>query len=256
MKLLDTTELAFKSADPSKILILSVSGGRDSTAMALSLWDFITKYPDDYNIRLLFETTGFNKVKSVHIVHRLAKMTGWPLDIVRYQGPLKPLAILKESFYAIPKALEILQLDKNRSYKKVFKCCKLLKKKPAENHIKTFDRNKVIIALGFKDGDRARHRKYRLGQLREWDTFFRTKVNGYTYFYPLRDCQERDIKKILKSFGFDNIESSGCSKCPIFCIAKWDKKDPEASIRSKRYAKQLGISFPNDEQTEIRDYCK
>ena len=248
-------ENAFLDFDFDKTLILSVSGGRDSTAMALALWDFTTLYPRDYDIRLLYETTGFNKSEATRTVKRLAEDTGWPLDIVKYQGPRRPIDILKESFYAIPKALKIIEEGGKKTYKKVFACCNWLKKKPANDYIKSLDRDKVIIALGFKAGDKALHRIYRLKQLREWNTYFRTKANGYTYFYPLRDAQESTIERILRRFGYGEVKSSGCAICPIFCVAKWHKKDPETDIRSRIYARRLGIDFPNHEQLTIRESC-
>ena len=246
---------AFSSFDFDKTLILSVSGGRDSTAMALALWDYTVLYPDNYDIRLLYETTGFNKSKATATVKRLAKNTGWHLDIVKYQGDKRPIQILKESFRAIPKALKIIEEGDRKTYKKVFACCKHLKKKPAKLYIKKSNPDKVIIAIGFKIGDKALHRYYRMKELVEWNTYFRTKVNGYTYFYPLRDCQEKDIDTILRNFGYGDTESSGCWLCPIFCVAKWHKKDPESDIKSRVYARGLGIEFPDSEQLTLRESC-
>lgn len=249
-------DFGFDTLDFDKKIILSVSGGRDSTAMSLELWDYVIFHQIDADILLMYENTSFNRSSGTKTVKLLAEKTGWPLEVVKYKGELRPIDILKESFRSIPKAIELSQHIKRKSYKKVFKCCDLLKKQPVQKYISQFSPKGIIIVLGIKGGDNALHRRYRMNQLRLWDTFFRThKKNGYTYFYPLRDAQESDIEQTLTNYGFQDTKGSGCAMCPIFCIADWDEKDPATAIRSKKYAMLLGVELRAENQPPLRAFC-
>ena len=242
----------FDTLDFSKKIFICASGGRDSTAMALALKDYSPSSLG--NISLLWENTRVTKLSARKTLERLADYTGFPLIEVRYEGKEKPIQILKESFKQIPKALEHVELGK-KSYKKFFRCCDVLKKQPSKDFISQFEKDEIILFLGFKAGDKALHRVYRMSELRGWDTFYRRKKDGYLYFYPLRDCQEKDIETILKHHEFESTKSSGCTMCPVFCVADWDKKDPETARRSKALAKRLGIDLRAENQRSILEFC-
>ena len=248
---------SFETLDFDKKIILCVSGGKDSTAMALSLWDHCLFHQIDADISLLFGDTRINRSKGRETIKQLAEKTGWPIHTARYEG--KPLQVLHDSFRIIPKAIEQAQGHANggpKSYKTLFPCCAILKKKPMDNYIKSLQGQEVILLLGLKGGDAALHRKYRMGQLREWNTFYRRhKKNGILYYYPLRDCQQSDIERVLKNYGFEDVESSGCSICPIFCVADWKHKDPDTWRRSMAMSERLGIPIRAENQLGIEGFC-
>ena len=247
---------SFETLDFSKEIIVLASGGRDSSAMALSLAEYVKEKGLDSNIRLLFGDTHLNRTKARQTIIKLEEVTGFPLETVKYQGNRRVIDILEESFRMIPKAIERLQFS-GKSYKTLFLCCDVLKKRPMGQYLKAQDSNRIIQLLGIKDGDLALHRKYRMGQLREWNTYYRKhKKSGLLYYYPLRDCQEADIARILMKHGFDRTVGSGCSVCPIFCVAKWDMKDPETARRSKLMAKRLGIDLRAESQTGLMEFCE
>lgn len=246
----------FETLNFSKGIIVLASGGRDSSAMALSLADYVKEQGLDPNIRLLFGDTHLNRAKARQTIIKLQEVTGFPLDTAKYQGERRVIDILEESFRMIPQAIERLKFG-GKSYKTLFSCCDVLKKQPMKQFLKAQDPNQIIQLLGIKDGDLALHRKYRLSQLRELNTYYRKhKKNGLLYYYPLRDCQEADISRILMKHGFDRTVGSGCAMCPIFCVANWDMKNPETARRSKLMAKRLGIELRAESQTGLMEFCE
>lgn len=250
------TEPNFETLDFSKGIFVLASGGRDSSAMALSLADHVKEKKIKADIRLLFGDTHLNRSKARQTIIKLEEVTGFPLDTAKYQGERRVIDILEESFKMIPQAIERLQFG-GKSYKTLFSCCDILKKQPMKQFLKAQDSNRIIQLLGIKDGDLALHRKYRMAQLREWNTYYRKhKKSGLLYYYPLRDCQEVDIARILMKHGFDRTVGSGCAVCPIFCVANWDMKDPETARRSKLMAKRFGIELRAESQTALMEFCK
>lgn len=243
----------FKKPDYSELpkgknIYFLASGGRDSTAMILEAWRLGIKGT------MILGDTGFNKPSAIQTLKRIEKETGFPLVRIKANIDKKPIVILKESFYKIPKALELY--NAGQTYKKVFPCCAILKKKPMVEWLRSQDPDNSVFVLGIKGGDGALHRRYRMRELRDRNTYLRRhKENDLLYIYPLRDLANNDISAILREFNYSNISSSGCSICPIFCVANWSKKDPHSSLRSIRYARKLGIDFPEAAQTELRDFC-
>ena len=224
------------------------SGGRDSTAMILEA------HKVGVVGTMVLGDTGFNSSKAIKVLERLSDLTGFSLLRVKNTwSERKPIEILRESFRAIPEALELAK--KRKSYKRVFRCCDELKKEPMKAFFKKLESDSVLV-LGIKGGDLALHRRYRMRELRDRGTFYRlNKKTGLLYYYPLRDCEESDIDAVLEEFGFRDIASSGCQLCPISCVADWQKKDPVVWLRSVRYARHLGIDFPEGNQTELMDFC-
>jgi 3'-phosphoadenosine 5'-phosphosulfate sulfotransferase (PAPS reductase)/FAD synthetase len=203
----------------------------------------------------LYGDTRINRPKGREVVQRISEKTGWPLVVARYDGDETAIAILHKSFRLIPKMIERAQML-NKSYKTLFPCCSILKKKPMSDYIKTLTGKDVVLLLGLKGGDQALHRKYRMAQLRDQGTYYRLhSKNHILYYYPLRDCHQPDIERILKRFGFGDVQSSGCAICPIFCVADWRKKDPDTWHRSILMAKSLGIPLRAENQLGLEALC-
>lgn len=244
----------YATLDLSKEIIVLASGGRDSTAMALVLWAYLRDNNLSANVTLLCGDTFYNKRNARATLKELAAFTGFPLIWAKYDGEEKPGAILRKSFDAIPLALLIAK--QNKTYKKIFVCCKKLKKDPMDNYLKQTNPDNTILVLGIKGGDSALHRRYRMRQLRDKGTFYRRhKSNNLNYFYPLRDCSNADISEVLTQFGFGKTQSSGCTLCPIFCVANWRKKDPDSHRRSHAFARSRGIKFEGLYQTDLKEFC-
>lgn len=248
-------DFGFDTLPEDKRIILSVSGGRDSTAMVLELWDYVQFHQLDLDTVLLYGDTRFNSSKAREVVETLSKKTGWELHIARYEGEERPIQILKESFQLVPKALS--QLDEGKKeVKNLFRCCDVLKKRPIHDYLKQYEKDSFIVVLGIKGGDGALHRRYRMRELRKQGTFYRTKKNdGIMYFYPLRDAQERDILNTLRRFHMDHVRGSGCVMCPFFLIYDMDGKDLSAARRSRLFAKLNGIEPRIENQPPLRAFC-
>jgi len=223
-----------------------VSGGKDSTAMVLQA------YEERIKGELLYGDTRLELKGSLPVIERLADYTGFPLHIVRYQGEKKPIQVLKESFKNIPKALDFMQKT-GKFRRNMFHCCNILKHQPMREFQKQHNEDSCF-ALGLKGSDGAIHRRYRMRQLREQDTFFRKHTNGFLYYYPLRDWTQVQVYEMLKKHGFQDVESTGCTICPIFCLfVSWKNKDPDTWRRSVQFADRLGIEHPASGQQFFRD---
>ena len=227
-----------------------VSGGRDSTAMVLKALD------EDLTGTLVYGDTRLNMKQSFDSLKKLESYTGWPLEIVRYEGEKKPIVVLKESFSKIPQAVEYMK-ETGVFKRNMFQCCNILKHKPMIEHAKRQGVNACFV-LGLKGSDQSITRIYRMKQLRELNTYYRRIVkNNLLYYYPLRDWTEGQVTEKLQEHGFNNTHSSGCTICPIFCMFEnWRKKDPNTWRRSVQMADRLGIEHPAQGQqflTECRE---
>jgi len=225
--------------------------------MALALADYVYQYEHEYEISLLFGDTHLNRKVGRNTIARLAEETGFPLVVAKYQGEDRVIDVLRQSFKMIPKAIERHKFHSTgaKSYKTLFPCCDVLKKRPMKQFLGTLTKDSTIQLLGIKAGDNAIHRRYRLRQLRNAGTFYRKQTNGFLYYYPLRDCQEQDIEAVLTEHDFQDTQSSGCSVCPIFCVADWDAKDPETARRSKLMAQRFGIDLRAENQMPLSAFC-
>ena len=241
---------SFDTLDREKTTYFLASGGRDSTAFVLEAHRLGIKG------ELVYGDTRLNRSDAIKVLKRLAKYTGYKLNIVRYEGTEKPIRILKQSFKNLPKAIAFKK--KTGVFRRnMFSCCSTLKHKPMDAFFSQLDKDSIQLVIGMKAGDGALHRRYRLRQLREKETFYRTlKANGLTYFYPLRDCFGSDIDLILSEYGFDGIHGSGCTICPIFLMFEGiKKKDPATYRRSLQFAKSLNIEIDATLQTDLREHC-
>ena len=230
-----------------------VSGGKDSTAMVLKAFEegMKGKHPT-----LVFGDTRLNLTHARKSVEKLKGYTGWPLEIVRYEGDKRPFHILKESFKKLPQAIEYMK-ETGIFRRNMFQCCNILKHGPMIEWSKQQPENSCFV-LGLKGSDSAIHRRYRMSELRERDTFYRRhKSTGLLYYYPLRDWKQQQVKNILGSHrGFHKTKSTGCSICPIFCMFEsWRKKDPDTWRRSVQFADRLGIDHPAMGQQFLTKLC-
>ena len=239
-----------------RTVFLCVSGGRDSTAMALML----AAQPEskDMDIRLLFGDTRLNSPRARKVVKRLSEENNWPLEVARYEGEERVVDILRRSFEVIPKAIErkdYHRSGKSKSYKTLFPCCDVLKKRPMRDFVKKLDKSKTVQLLGIKGGDKALHRWYRMKQLRENNTYWRLKKDGWLYYYPLRDYSDAQVQEVLEQYDYGDVTSSGCVVCPIFCVADWEKKSPETTRRSKLMAQRFGVDLRAENQLPLGVFC-
>lgn len=219
--------------------------------MALLVFDYMQEHNIDADVSFLFEDTKICKMSARMTLNKLEEFTKFPLIRLEPSPHVKPQQVLKESFMMLPEAFRIraqrsTKTNRNRSYKRVFKCCQILKKDRVKEYFAQFAQDEIINLVGLKGHDKATHRRYRLRQLRDLNTFYRlhkTRTKKL-HFYPLRDLDDEDIQIILDCFGFGETQSSGCSKCPIFCVnSAWKKKDPLTWERSIQYAQRFGLPF-------------
>lgn len=239
-----------------RTIYVCVSGGKDSTAMALLLAQ--EPKAKDKDIRLLFGDTRLNSPRARKVVKRLAEDHNWPLDVARYEGKEKVIDILRRSFERIPAAIERKEFPtagKGKSYKTLFPCCDVLKKRPMRDFLKQHNKENIVQLLGIKGGDKALHRWYRMKQLRENDTYLRLKKTGFLFHYPLRDHTDKQVDEILKAHDYGDVESSGCITCPIFCVADWKQKSPDSDRRSKLMAARFGVDLRAENQLPLSIFC-
>lgn len=229
--------MSYEELDQTQDIYFLVSGGRDSTAMVL------LAYEQGIRGNLLFGDTRINLTHARKSVEKLREYTGWPLEIVRYEGDKKPFQVLRESFLKVPQCIQHLK-DTDVFRRNMFQCCRVLKHEPMEKIQKELGDNSVFV-MGIKN-ESPIHRIYRMRQLRDLNTYYRKhKTTGFLYYYPLRDMRDEDIQEILKRHGFQDIKSTGCSICPIFCVFEsWKDKDPDTWRRSIQFADRMGIKHP------------
>jgi 3'-phosphoadenosine 5'-phosphosulfate sulfotransferase (PAPS reductase)/FAD synthetase len=226
----------YDELDRSQDVFFLCSGGRDSTAMVLLAWEQGLE-----EATLVFGDTRLNRIDALGVVERLSAKTGYPYEIVSYSGEQCVKDVLVESFKRIPQAVAYMR-EHDIFRRNMFPCCEKLKHGPMNDFVQSKSDNAVFM-LGLKGSDSAIHRIYRMNQLREWNTFYRKhKSTGLLYYYPLRDWTEEQVNTILRKYGFQNIHSTGCRICPIFCLfPSWRERDPETWRRSVEFADRLNI---------------
>ena len=227
--------------------VFLASGGRDSTAMILEAWSL------GIDGWMLHGDTGIEKREALETLDRLHEQTGYSLVHVR--PTCNVVDVLRDSFLNIPATLEANRIH-GQNTRNRFGCCEDLKHKPMNRYILSECKDAILV-MGLKGSDGAIHRRYRMRQLKRAHTFYRLHVtNDLLYYYPLRDCSNEDIDTVLSEFGFSKTSHSGCRVCPIFVLStNWCKRDPATWLRSRAYARKLGIRFPSDDQTEITQFC-
>ena len=239
----------YSQLDRTQEVYFLASGGRDSTALILEAFDL------EIEGVMVWNNTRFN-YSSKKVLDKLSEHTGYPLKIVTYEGKEKAIDVLKKSFLKIPVAVRIAKVHRYR-WRNQFICCHKFKENPMRKYIKSLKDEDCILVMGIKGGDGSFVRRWRLSELRAQGTFSRVHKTGLKYYYPLRDCRDKDVTEILKEHDFNHVKGSGCSTCPIFLVFEsMYKKDPETWERSMKFAKRLGITdFPMANQTYIQEFC-
>ncbi|MHA2047397.1 MAG: hypothetical protein ACW99G_21630 [Candidatus Thorarchaeota archaeon] len=239
----------YSQLDVTQKVYFLASGGRDSTAMVLEAFALGIKGV------MVWNNTKFNH-SSKKVLDALSNYTGFPLKVVTYEGKDRAIDVLKKSFLKIPDAVRIAKIHRYR-WRNQFVCCHKFKENPMRQYIKSLKDENCILVMGIKGGDGSFVRRWRLSELRAQGTFIRVHKTGLKYYYPLRDCREKDVVEILREHGFNQVKGSGCSICPIFLVFEsMHKKDPDTWERSMRFAKRLGVTdFPMANQTQIQDFC-
>lgn len=241
----------YSQLDSNLEIYFLASGGRDSTAMILEAWK------QGISGKMLHGDTGLVKSEAKETLERLEKTTGYELIAIKAVSVLlKSLKeTIEESFMKIPEAFERWQTT-GRFQRNIFPCCRKLKHEPMNTYLKDFDKDSTVLIMGIKN-EQPLHRWYRMKELRDQETFYRRQVNnGLLYYYPLRDCKIADIDAILKEFGFETTEGSGCRLCPIFCMfPNMRKKDPKTWIRSVTFARKRGIEVKGSKPARMV-FCK
>ena len=251
MTIIINQEQQLKELYEYKNWLVLVSGGWESTLMALELNDYRT---EEINFVLLNNDTGLRLKKSVETLEKLKEVVK-PDEYIEIKASeyLKESKRVKEkkvkevldySFRQIDRQIE--RMNKGLKYdRNYFRCCSLLKKNPFHWWIRKnrekYKPEESIIVSGIAPYE-SRQRAYRLVELRKKGTFKRFyKTVGYWFFYPYRDFYKRkEVYEELVKRGFKGIEHSGCIVCPIMLIFEdFKKKEPEAYARSKRYLNNL-----------------
>jgi len=236
----------YERIPPDRDIVFLASGGRDSTAMVLEAYQLGLKGI------LLFGDTRFNG-RGKKVVQELAEYTSYTLHIATYDGKERPIDVLNQSFKNIPITLE-RQKTCGRFQRNYFYCCNKLKHGPMDRYLERLSDLNIIQVLGLKKTDGNVHRRLRLGELRSKKQFYRIKANGSMFWYPLRDCTDKDVSMILDEHGFSRVSHSGCWLCPILCMfVSAEDKDPEAYRVSMDKAKRMGI-IENDGQEKLEAY--
>lgn len=207
---------------------------------------------------LVFNDTLYNRQGAREVLEKLSKLTGFPLKVVRYDGEKRPGLIIRESFLKVPMVLKKTQKTK-KFRKSYFPCCKHLKHDPTTRYFRSISNPKnAVLVMGIKGADGSYNRRIWLAELRKKDTFYRRhKKNGLLYYYPLRDCNDSDIKRVLGEGSFDWVQSSGCRLCPVFCIFPGLRRaDPATWAHSNNLARCLDIDYPLRGQTELLEFLE
>ena len=248
----------FETLDFDQPILVSCSGGRDSSAMCLALKEYTENQGVQTDqIKILFGNTRVNLGSARKAIQKLAEYTGFELVSVRYEGEKTAISILNESFMCIPKAMD--RIEQGKDIKNLFRCCVLLKERPLSGYSKTLLENghDPQALLGFTHDDYSINRRRIRNESKKNCVYHKRIVStGILHYYPIIRCKTRDIDKILLNHGFEEVKSSGCSICPYFVIYdSWRKKDYASWERSINKAKSLGVEPRTTDQLPLRAFC-
>ncbi len=211
-----------------------VSGGKDSTAMALSLFEQQDQIEGE--IILIHNNTGLRMQSAEDTLTKLRKKTKFQFIELKAEYPRKT-DLLKDSFKALPKAQEAK--DQGRYDRRVFPCCYELKHKPGKEFIKSIpkrERERYVFLSGITQYE-SRRRGWFLNRITKENTYhiWNTKMHAF-YGYPFRNLHSlKDVEWFLASHGFHETEHSGCVICPVLLLFELDRVAPIRWIRSKKF---------------------
>ncbi len=211
-----------------------VSGGKDSTVLALSLYDNQDKL--NAPVELVHTNTGLRLKTAEATLHKLKKYTRFPLIELAPTFPKKPNLIL-ESFKKLNQAEEAKKQGKYD--RRIFPCCEELKHRPGKKFIKSIpirQRERYIFLSAITQYE-SRRRAWFLLDLAKQNKYIIMNQKMHAFFgYPFRDLRApKKTDKVLKEHGFDDTRHSGCRICPILLLFDLHKIEPERWIKSQRY---------------------
>jgi len=168
-------------------MIISLSGGKDSTALALYLKDKVSK--------LVFCDTGLELPETYQYINKLAKHINKPL-----------ITIKNESFkYWLKQWGGYIPSAKSRW------CTRTLKIIPFEKFL--HENQNETVAVGLRADEEEREGNLGLYQA--------------NYVYPFKEdgLKQADINELLKDFGVPEFykwkSRSGCYACPFLRKSEW-----------------------------------
>lgn len=215
-----------------------VSGGKESTAMALEAHDLISKgIMSPSSVELVHTNTGLAMKSSLETLDKLEKYTGWKRTTLKPNVPS-----VKEVMLNAFSKLDQVNADKKQGNwdRDNFTCCIILKEKPGRNYCLSFsvsERKNHLFFTGIAPYE-SNQRALRLAYYRNRNLIVSPNGNyGKTpYTRPFRDVYDSKLVFIILSkFGFEMTQSSGCRICPIVLLFKMYDKDPASYFRSKRF---------------------
>lgn len=175
-----------------------VSGGADSTAMALMLWE------QGEDFEMVFADTGVEFPENYVIISRLQKVTGKKLHVVSGGGFFK-LLVSQGYFLPSPKAKW---------------CTRLLKQEPINDYLLTLTDGEIVMCNGIR-ADEPRRVRSSLPKPKK-------KYDRIKYTYPLfeagftkKDVFELCIKYDLLNPIYEWRSSVSCFCCPLQRKSDW-----------------------------------
>lgn len=212
-------------------IIISISGGVDSSAVAIAF------YIQGLNFELLWNNTLRSMKESRETIIQLMKTLKKPIYIL--YSPYDQKWITKRT----KKKVEEIVAGKIAYNKRNIPCCYYLKEAPVIQFAKKQTDHNILFISSIA-GYESMQRQIRLGELRNKNTFLRFKVREQRWFaYPLRDYTNRKQRVILQNFlafnGFSKVRASSCYTCPILYlfekyIIEQDKQSKDRIERSKK----------------------
>ena len=230
-------ELCIEELSNFSDIVLSMSGGTQSTAIALDLAE------QGVEFRMCHHDTGLESKRTREVINRIAEELEVELTI------MKPIMSPKEAVMTGFQSIKFA-MDREKQGKKFkhdwFKCCNHLKHEPAARFRATLDVDRAITILGFAAYDSFRRGVW-LNELRtrtgrcegnkyEFCHFPKSMKNTIWHCYPLRDHRSKNVmRQFLDDHGFHEVRRSGCQICPIILYKKAVKQDPKCYLRSKKF---------------------
>ena len=210
---------------PYNNMIISVSGGVDSTAIALALVEIGYKPTIFWNNTLLSMQHARENIIKLITENKLTMHFSYPS------------IQLKELFKRTKKAVANIVINKEKYNKKKIPCCYYLKEKPFAEWVKKRSYPDSFFVSGIAPYE-GYQRMLFTAKLRNRNTyvhFHRTKNRLFTY--PLRDyTNNRDrikLEKYLKKNGY-KAKRSGCKTCPVVALFPKSEEDLQRIVNSKK----------------------
>ena len=217
----------WKEIEPFENKIVLVSGGKDSTYIALEFWK------RKISCHYLHNDTGLTMKSSRDTLERLYELT--KENVIQFHKSkasdhCNVKEVLDSSFEKMDFIIKAKE-NEGKYLRNYLYCCNKLKKKPMMGYCKNnFNPDTTVLIRG--DSPKESFQRFaRLKELKKQNKFvvFR-KTYGFYYAFPLRDLEtDVEITEI------ENVVSSGCSICPVLLIFRMYKKDLKSYIKTKRY---------------------